>query len=391
MSVLIAHASKDEKGGIKNGQAGDQTGKEVCVRTWYERPWNVLIRFIDVAKANKVADCMEAACANDCIGYDQNQRNTLLREARKYNYDVSKIKTPCEADCSSLVSVACMYAGVPESTLTLNGNCATTRTLRQILKSTGEVEVYTTSPYVAKTDRLRRGDILIKEGSHTAVVVKVDKQLKSVDEIAKEVIAGKWGQGIERRANLTEAGYNYAIIQARVNEILKGKPVDPEKYIWDYLMSKINNPYGVAGLMGNLKAESNLNPKNLQNSCEKRLGMNDEQYTQAVDNGTYKNFTDDRAGYGLAQWTSSGRKKGLLNSRKNRSIGDLDVQLEYLWKELSTSYKKVLNSLKTAQFVRDASDVVLTKFEIPKDQSEKVKQKRATMGMEFFNKYGGKQ
>ena len=156
-------------------------------------------------------------------------------------------------------------------------------------------------------------------------------------------------------------------------------------------MSKINNPYGVAGLMGNLKAESNLNPKNLQNSCEKRLGMNDEQYTQVVDNGTYKNFTDDRAGYGLAQWTSSGRKKGLLNSRKNRSIGDLDVQLEYLWKELSTSYKKVLNSLKTAQFVRDASDVVLTKFEIPKDQSEKVKQKRATMGMEFFNKYGGKQ
>ena len=66
-------------------------------------------------------------------------------------------------------------------------------------------------------------------------------------------------------------------------------------------MSKIGNPYGVAGLMGNLYAESGLRSNNLQNTFEKKFGMTDEQYTAAVDNGTYTNFVKDSAGYGLAQ------------------------------------------------------------------------------------------
>lgn len=47
-------------------------------------------------------------------------------------------------------------------------------------------------------------------------------KLKSTDEIAKEVIAGKWGNGVERKRRLEEAGYKYSTIQNRVNEILKG-------------------------------------------------------------------------------------------------------------------------------------------------------------------------
>lgn len=43
---------------------------------------------------------------------------------------------------------------------------------------------------------------------------------KSVDEIAKEVIRGDWGNGTERKARLTAAGYDYAAIQHRVNELL---------------------------------------------------------------------------------------------------------------------------------------------------------------------------
>ena len=50
---------------------------------------------------------------------------------------------------------------------------------------------------------------------------KYDMKQKSLDEVAREVIAGKWGTGSERRANLTDAGYNYAMVQARVNELLK--------------------------------------------------------------------------------------------------------------------------------------------------------------------------
>ena len=47
-------------------------------------------------------------------------------------------------------------------------------------------------------------------------------KMKSVDEIAKEVIAGKWGSGTERRKALEKAGYNYSTIQSRVNQILLG-------------------------------------------------------------------------------------------------------------------------------------------------------------------------
>ncbi len=45
---------------------------------------------------------------------------------------------------------------------------------------------------------------------------------KSVDEIAREVIAGKWGNGSERNDRLTAAGYDYAAVQARVNELMGG-------------------------------------------------------------------------------------------------------------------------------------------------------------------------
>lgn len=43
---------------------------------------------------------------------------------------------------------------------------------------------------------------------------------KSIDEVAKEVIQGKWGAGAERKEKLTTAGYDYRAVQARVNEML---------------------------------------------------------------------------------------------------------------------------------------------------------------------------
>ena len=47
---------------------------------------------------------------------------------------------------------------------------------------------------------------------------------------------------------------------------------DTAKVIWDFLFSKLGNAYGVAGVMGNLRAESALRPINLQNTYEKSLG-----------------------------------------------------------------------------------------------------------------------
>ncbi len=48
------------------------------------------------------------------------------------------------------------------------------------------------------------------------------KQLKGEETVAREVIAGKWGNGEARKADLTAAGYNYSNIQNKVNELLSG-------------------------------------------------------------------------------------------------------------------------------------------------------------------------
>ena len=55
-----------------------------------------------------------------------------------------------------------------------------------------------------------------------ARVNEILKGKKSVDVIAREVIAGKWGNGAQRKAKLIAAGYNPTEVQARVNALLKG-------------------------------------------------------------------------------------------------------------------------------------------------------------------------
>lgn len=165
-----------------------------------------------------------------------------------------------------------------------------------------------------------------------------------------------------------------------------------EEIIWNFLLGKIGNEYGVAGMMGNLYAESGLRPDNLQNAYEKRLGYTDASYTAAVDNGTYKKFGTDSAGYGLAQWTYHTRKKALLAfaQSKKKSVGDLGMQLEFLYKELSESYKGVFADLKSAKTILAASNSVLMKFERPANQSAAVQNKRAAYGQKFYDKYAGK-
>ena len=152
-----------------------------------------------------------------------------------------------------------------------------------------------------------------------------------------------------------------------------------ELTIHDYLQKKGLSEYGIAGLMGNLFAESGLNPRNLQNSYENVLGMNDNAYVAAVDNGTYTNFVQDKAGFGLAQWTFWTRKQALLDFAKasGKSIGDLIMQLDFLWKELSGSYPGVLAVLRAATSVLEASNAVLLNFEKPANQSKDVQKKRA--------------
>ena len=170
------------------------------------------------------------------------------------------------------------------------------------------------------------------------------------------------------------------------------KTDDSEKVIWDYLMKKIGNAYGVAGLMGNLYAESGLRANNLQNSYEKKLNITDAEYTRLVDENAYPDFVRDKAGYGLAQWTFWSRKEALLKLArdKGKSIGDLQMQLDFLWKELNTGYQAVLIVLQNAENVREASDAVLLWYERPADQSDAVQVKRAGYGEGYLKKYDGR-
>lgn len=170
---------------------------------------------------------------------------------------------------------------------------------------------------------------------------------------------------------------------------LRGK--DNAEKIWNFFLDEGFSIYGIAALMGNLSAESGLDPKNLQNSCEKRLNYTDAEYTAAVDNGTYKNFTYDGAGYGLPQFTFPSRKEAFYKYAKDvgKSIGDLETQLLFMVKEMKKDFKSVYSALKTASDVKTTSDLVLKKYEAPKDQSDAVKRKRAEYGQEYFNRFSG--
>jgi hypothetical protein len=83
-------------------------------------------------------------------------------------------------------------------------------------------------------------------------------------------------------------------------------------------------------------------------------------------------------GYGLAQWTTESRKRGLYEytERQYTSIGDLQAQCEYLFSELSTTFKNTLTVLKTAQDIGFASDRVLLRFEAPKDAESQIETRR---------------
>lgn len=164
MAVRIGHASIDENGKAHGGAAGDQTGREVCTRDWYNKPWIAVIRPNDAKVAEKIAKAMEQASANNNIGYDQNQRTTLYTQAKAKNWDLSKITTKCETDCSALVAVCVNAAGVAVSKDIYTGN------EKQALLNTGKFKALTDKKYISSGEYLKRGDIMLGSG-HTAIVL----------------------------------------------------------------------------------------------------------------------------------------------------------------------------------------------------------------------------
>lgn len=176
---------------------------------------------------------------------------------------------------------------------------------------------------------------------------------------------------------------------------------EAEKRAYKKFLKVGMTPAGACGWIGNLEAESDgFYPNRVEYLCLNRLKeagriYTHETYTAAVDSGeiSYEEFLHPlpgrQYGYGLAQWTSPGRKAGLwkLAKQKGVSIADEDMQIEYLLKELQESYGSVLKVLKTATSIREASDVVLKKFEIPANTGESVCAGRAARGQRFYENY----
>lgn len=229
MTVYISQASCDERGKYVGGQAGNQSGTELNTRAYYSNssnPW-VTYRAKDAATAKKIADAAAQAVANMHIGYDQYERNTIRTQAKAVSWVLAAISKNCECDCTSLAATCCICAGLSDDALFKGGNLMYTGDAATKLTNAGMQRI---GARLAES-ALRLGDVLVRDG-HCVVVTSAPTQSGahvapttavsgSIDELARAVIAGRFGNGESRRAAL---GGKYDAVQARVNELLSGTP-----------------------------------------------------------------------------------------------------------------------------------------------------------------------
>lgn len=228
MIVYVGQASCDERGRYVGGQAGNQSGTELNTRVAYLYGWHTLIRFNDPAMALRCGQEMANAVANMRIGYDQGERNSILALARAAGWHLNQISQDCECDCSSLAGVCGIAAGAPESIIFQGGNLCYTGNIVSRFQATGLVTTYTSADFVGSTAKWQVGDILVSNG-HVVVVVSGNVAAggsaavlpDSIEDLARAVIAGRYGNGAVRRIAL---GDKYEAVRARVNEILEGTP-----------------------------------------------------------------------------------------------------------------------------------------------------------------------
>ena len=141
---------------------------------------------------------------------------------------------------------------------------------------------------------------------------------------------------------------------------------------------------GAIGMLGNLQGEtSDFDPMSCETQYLNRYGLTDAEYTRRADagkkiHGDYY-FTHDSAGYGIVQWTYWSRKKGLLDFAKEagKSVGDLDVQIAYMLKELSGYYTAAWKVLTATESIYEAVKICVTAYEKPANQADAISRRTA--------------
>ena len=185
---MISNCGHDERSKYSGGQAGDQTGNEWRIISWYNRPWNVVLRHPDANVRKEIAKLAKAAANNNKIGYDQGERWTFWDELKKVGYDPAKITSNCETDCSAGVLALCKSTGYRlniQALKDINQN-GYTGNQRKILKAAG-FQVLTDKKYLDSEDYLLEGDILLNEGHHTATNLTNGKYSGATEESVSEV------------------------------------------------------------------------------------------------------------------------------------------------------------------------------------------------------------
>ena len=171
--------------------------------------------------------------------------------------------------------------------------------------------------------------------------------------------------------------------------------VESAKFIINFFKQKNFSDIVIAGLVGNFHAESYLRSDNAQNNYMSKFGETDESYTKKVDDGTWKRpdtgvgFTADSIGYGLAQWTSSGRKAGLYDFIKSLgvSISNMAAQCEWAYREITRS-KSLGEKLSQASSPEEAAVIIMTDYERPASKDDPSKQQiRANYARFFYDEY----
>ena len=117
---------------------------------------------------------------------------------------------------------------------------------------------------------------------------------KSVDEVAQDVVNGKYGNGADRKAALEAAGYNYDEVQAKVNEIL-GVDATPKKSVDEIAQEVINGAWGNGQDRKNRIEQAGYDYTAVQNKVNELCGTpkkSIDEIARAVIRGEYGNGAD---------------------------------------------------------------------------------------------------
>ncbi len=176
----ISNSGSDENKKYHGGKAGDQTGHEWELRSFYKRPWTHMFRFMGDSRVGAtLAELGIKAALNNKVGYDQYQRTTYWAQLKKVGYDPSAITVACEEDCSAGVAAnvkACGYLLGLKALQDVSSSMTSRNTVAQLRKA--GFTVFTDSKYLTSGAYLLPGDILLCENHHVAM--NITRGAKSV-------------------------------------------------------------------------------------------------------------------------------------------------------------------------------------------------------------------